>query len=229
MPTVTVGPRVEFDTAGYVRLRHFDGEREHYLYLHRLAAYAAGELDSLDAAEHVHHVDGDRWNNHPENLEALDPATHDSRHGHAIVTDGGTAEHPSPFVTRRPIDASETPDRSGRADRPRCRECGAFLASDQTTEDCEHPAHQPTDGDTDAADVAADASPPPATPRAALAEEGTLYKTAGGACRVVHRDDDCRALKGAKREVVDIEHAPQLPLRVGLCPEPKCWPGVADE
>ncbi|MFB6137531.1 MAG: HNH endonuclease [Halobacteriaceae archaeon] len=78
----TVGPRVEFDLDGYVRIRAWDADRGHdrYLYLHRLAAYAHGELEDLHASDHVHHSDGDRWNNDPANLEARDPVGHGELH-----------------------------------------------------------------------------------------------------------------------------------------------------
>lgn len=221
MPTATVGPRVESDTAGYVRIRCWDGEREHYLYLHRLAAYAAGEIDALDAGEHVHHVDGDRWNNAHDNLEAVTPEAHDRRHDHPVIADGGTHEHPSPFVTRRDVDAggTATPDKP-HTNPGRCTVCGAFLAEGDTTADCDH-----QDG------RATVSNPPkrPPSPAAALEAEGTLHKTRGGACRVVHRVDNCRALKSASRPVDDIEHRAQLPLRAGLCTEPKCWPEEGED
>lgn len=71
MASVVVGPRVEFDTAHYPRIRVWDGERDHYLYLHRLTAYAHGLINDLWAPVDVHHVDCDGWNNDPLNLEAI--------------------------------------------------------------------------------------------------------------------------------------------------------------
>jgi len=87
----TVGPRVEFDLNHYPRIRVWDAERggDRYVYLHRLAAYAHGELDSLGDSRHVHHRDCDPWNNHPDNLEAMTPEEHDRRHEHTVLTDGG--------------------------------------------------------------------------------------------------------------------------------------------
>jgi len=76
MTTFTCGPRIEFDTAGYISLRFCHRSTEYRLYLHRLTAYAHGELESLDSDKHVHHVDADRWNNQPENLEAMTPDEH---------------------------------------------------------------------------------------------------------------------------------------------------------
>ncbi len=76
MSTCTFGPRVEFDTDGYVSIRFCDRGSEYRLYLHRLTAYAHGELDSLGSDMHVHHEDSDRWNNQPENLTALTPDEH---------------------------------------------------------------------------------------------------------------------------------------------------------
>lgn len=80
--TTTVGPRVEFDTDGYVRLRAYDSRAGHdrYLYLHRVTAYAHGEIDSLWADVDVHHRDRDRWHNQPENLEGRDPIEHRTSH-----------------------------------------------------------------------------------------------------------------------------------------------------
>lgn len=82
MSTFTVDPRVEFDTAGYVRLRCCEQGTEYCVYLHRLTAYAHEELDDLWSAEHVHHRDADPWNNHPDNLEALTPDEHAEREPH---------------------------------------------------------------------------------------------------------------------------------------------------
>lgn len=78
----TVGPRVEFDLDGYVRLRVWDAEagRDRYIYLHRLVAFATGEIDSLAAEEHAHHLNGDRWDNRHENIEARGPAAHANHH-----------------------------------------------------------------------------------------------------------------------------------------------------
>jgi len=75
--TTTVGPRIEFNTHGYISLRCYSEGTEYRLYLHRLTAYAHGEIDSLDSPMHIHHLDADPWNNHPENLEALTPEQHE--------------------------------------------------------------------------------------------------------------------------------------------------------
>lgn len=87
----TVGPRVEFDLGHYPRLRVWnpDTQQDCYLYLHRLTAFAQGQIEDLTDDRHVHHVDGDRWNNRPENLEALTPEEHERRHDHRVVADGG--------------------------------------------------------------------------------------------------------------------------------------------
>jgi len=76
--SVTVGPRVEFDPDHYPRLRVWDPRAGHdrYLYLHRLTAYAHGEIDSLWSDDHVHHRDSDPWHNQPGNLEGLNPTEH---------------------------------------------------------------------------------------------------------------------------------------------------------
>lgn len=89
MRSFTVGPRVEFSLDHYPRIRVSERGREWYVYLHRLTAFAHGELDALDDGRHVHHVDGDRWNNSPENLEAVASHEHDELHEHTVIADGG--------------------------------------------------------------------------------------------------------------------------------------------
>lgn len=75
MSSVTVGPRVEFDPDHYPRLRVYDARAGHdrYVYLHRLAAYAHGEISSLWDSRHVHHKNGDGWNNRPGNSKGSTP------------------------------------------------------------------------------------------------------------------------------------------------------------
>lgn len=89
MGSVVVGPRIEFATDHYPRIRYWDGDREWYFYLHRLTAYAQGGLDhpcasiefpALDAGtgkvrtspdpRDVHHRDADSWNNHHDNIRS---------------------------------------------------------------------------------------------------------------------------------------------------------------
>jgi len=84
--SITVGPRVEFDTDHYPRIRVWDPLAGHdrYLYLHRLTAYAHREIDSLWSEDHVHHRDRDPWNNQPGNLEGLDPDDHAEVHCRSI-------------------------------------------------------------------------------------------------------------------------------------------------
>ena len=83
MSSTTVGPRLELDPEHYPRLRVWDPDCGHdrYLYLHRLVAYAHGELDDVfDDDRHVHHRNRDRWDNRPSNLEATAPDRHCSIH-----------------------------------------------------------------------------------------------------------------------------------------------------
>jgi len=86
MSSVTVGPRVEFDPDHYPRLRVWDSraEQDRYLYLHRLAAFAHDEIDGLWSELHIHHEDHDRWNNRPENLQAVKPQSHSDYHLHEV-------------------------------------------------------------------------------------------------------------------------------------------------
>ena len=75
--TVSVVPH---GSKGY-RLLRIDGEetadgRPRYVAVHRLVAYAHGELASLSQSLEVHHRDGLKGLNGPENLEALTPREH---------------------------------------------------------------------------------------------------------------------------------------------------------
>lgn len=52
------------------------------VYVHRLVAYAHGEIDGLEDDRHVHHRDGCTWVNSPENLEACEHDRHGRHHLH---------------------------------------------------------------------------------------------------------------------------------------------------
>jgi len=66
---MNVGPRIEWDPDHYPRMRVWDSraERDRYLYLHRLVAFAHGKIDDLWEEKHVHHINGDSWDNRPGN------------------------------------------------------------------------------------------------------------------------------------------------------------------
>lgn len=72
--------RYETRSDGYTRWRSFEDGRERYVYVHPLAAVAWGILDGLDDDRHVHHVNGVRWANIEDNLEARDPVEHGDYH-----------------------------------------------------------------------------------------------------------------------------------------------------
>lgn len=78
MRPVNVGPRVEFTPGHYPRIRVWDPDekRDHYLYLHRLTAYAHGIINDLWAPVDIHHANADGWDNRPENLEPLPRHVH---------------------------------------------------------------------------------------------------------------------------------------------------------
>lgn len=76
------GPRIEFDPDHYPRIRVWDSSVGHdrYLYLHRLTAYAHGEIDDLWTDLEVQHADHDCWTNRPGTLEAREPLPHADYH-----------------------------------------------------------------------------------------------------------------------------------------------------
>lgn len=70
---------VQWGPERYPTLWIREGGQSYAVQLQRLAAYAHGKLDHIrfsgDPRE-IHHKDGDKWNNDPDNLEALDPWEH---------------------------------------------------------------------------------------------------------------------------------------------------------
>lgn len=50
------------------------------VYIHRLVAYSHGELDHLYERRDIHHEDGCKWNNAPENLRRTMPDIHRAAH-----------------------------------------------------------------------------------------------------------------------------------------------------
>ena len=72
--------RFETREDGYERWRSFEGGRERYVYVHRLAAVAWGILDGLDDDRHVHHRIPIQWLTTEENLEARAPPDHGHFH-----------------------------------------------------------------------------------------------------------------------------------------------------
>lgn len=84
MTRIQFRPRVEFDVDHYPRIRVWDSRagRDRYVYLHRLSAYAHGILDSPWDPRHVHHLNGDRWDSRPSNLEAVWPDEHEDYDPH---------------------------------------------------------------------------------------------------------------------------------------------------
>lgn len=65
--------KVRRDARGYLRWKHNNQ------YVHRwVAERYVGEIDDDEV---VHHIDGDKTNNHPDNLEIMKKRDHDKRHG----------------------------------------------------------------------------------------------------------------------------------------------------
>jgi len=60
---------------GYERWSHKYDCESYYMYVHRLLAVAEYGLDALDG-KHVHHKNGIKWDNRPENIELVTPGEH---------------------------------------------------------------------------------------------------------------------------------------------------------
>lgn len=67
-------PRLGVSGSGYAEIVTDDGR----VYIHRLVAFAHGELDHLWERRDVHHIDGCVWRNSPENLRRVMPREHRS-------------------------------------------------------------------------------------------------------------------------------------------------------
>jgi len=78
---------------GYVRWSSASGEAEDTLPVHRLLAVCEYGFEEV-CGKHVHHKNGIPWDNRPDNIEIMEPATHhklhgrdDSRETHKLTTD----------------------------------------------------------------------------------------------------------------------------------------------
>lgn len=119
--------------------------------------------------------------------------------------------------------------------RPRCTECGRFLAADETSDDCDHPRWSRPATDCGDAEIetcprcgadrdgtaCSDPSCPwtsaPRSPEHALEVEGRLYKTSAASGRAVHRDDECIHERNGKGEPEPVDSPAEIPLRATLC------------
>jgi HNH endonuclease len=82
-PTTTLHPGRKVRADGYIQLyrpEHPIAMGGGYVFEHRMVAYDAGILHDL--TDHVHHRNGDKADNRPENLEAMSNAEHQRLHQH---------------------------------------------------------------------------------------------------------------------------------------------------
>lgn len=77
-PSIRLGG-VQWGPDRYPTLWVRENGASYAIQLQRTAAYAHGLIDHIRFAvdgREIHHKDGDKWNNHPSNLEALAPERH---------------------------------------------------------------------------------------------------------------------------------------------------------
>lgn len=81
LPRVGILPEDKPQSKGYSFVYERVDGKPHYFSIHRLVAYAHGKLnDIFDGDMHVHHKNGVKWHNSPENLEVLTPSEHMKLH-----------------------------------------------------------------------------------------------------------------------------------------------------
>lgn len=79
--------RYEKRPDGYCRWRSFDPSLgdDVYLYVHQLLACVEFDpADVFDPSNHVHHINGVRWLNLPDNIELRDDAEHGNYHMNGV-------------------------------------------------------------------------------------------------------------------------------------------------
>lgn len=72
-------PQLRTERRGYVIVRNKHKEDYHKVYLHRLLAVAEYGIEAVEGVD-VHHKNGVRWDNRPENIQLLDKSTHGAHH-----------------------------------------------------------------------------------------------------------------------------------------------------
>lgn len=73
-----------------------NGDRKkHYINVHRLVAVAEHGVDAVNGMD-VHHENGIKWDNRPENLELMEPGEHTKKHHEQGDYDGNEFWKESP-------------------------------------------------------------------------------------------------------------------------------------
>jgi hypothetical protein len=126
-PRPNYGSKRRVHVSGYIDLYrpgHPLAKSDGYVFEHRLVAWEAGIL--TDPAQHVHHVNHDKQDNRPENLEAKDPGEHVRDH----AEEAGMVRNQwglFPVKPRGQRGSDLFPSQGGsRPERP-CRVCGETI------------------------------------------------------------------------------------------------------
>ena len=82
-------PKISKDKAGYERFMHYDNRTEtrRTVFSHRLLAVAEYGLEAIRGKD-VHHKNGCKFDNRPDNIELLSRSEHRKRHAEGELVNG---------------------------------------------------------------------------------------------------------------------------------------------